>query len=77
MQRLFARAAWRMRSGWASDVPFVEKLPVIGADCGEILQGAEPSIEADDCWGGCENSEPDVECAPRFCALTLKSSVDF
>lgn len=30
MQRLFARVAWRMRGGWAQDVPFVEKFPVIG-----------------------------------------------
>ncbi len=65
MQRLFARTAWRLRGGWALDVPFVEKLPVVSSTCRALLQASGQDaavIEANDAWGGCEATEPDIEC---------------
>jgi hypothetical protein len=68
LQRLFARVAWRMRGGWAGDVPFIEKLPVVEADCKAVLENSETggggggAIVAHGSWGGCEDSEPDMEC---------------
>ena len=67
LQRLFARVSWRMRNGWASDVPFVEKLSVISPVCSTLLDdggedGTRPLIQGHDGWGGCENVEPDIEC---------------
>ena len=49
-----------MRAGWAPDVPFVEKLPVISPNCRALLEAGDV-IEAHDGWGACENAEPDIE----------------
>ncbi len=55
-----------MRSGWAPDVPFIEKLAVISPICSTLLNdGGEgvtrPLIQGRDGWGGCEDVEPDIE----------------
>ena len=56
-----------MRGGWAPDVPFVEKLPVISPNCRTLLEACGPGeacdvIQAHDGWGACEDAEPDIEC---------------
>ncbi len=82
LQRLFARVAWRMRNGWAPDVPFVEKLAVISPNCRALLedpgQGAGGAlIEAHDSWGGCEDTEPDIECTCPHVGTGICFAADF